>query len=187
MWNDLENRRKWREALYRIYASRVNYVHSLRNCTEIPHPFKNTEMSYPYRNTPNWLKNVNIDQYRPKFQCLITGCLLLSIINKTLVQCPYGTAGRNCNKCVANTYADIPGLPACKQCDTGKITEQIGSVRKSQCIKPRKVNFNIIFEEMILFTTKGSYISFLLIRNHSKGVLLFNSFVSRLQWVVFIW
>ena len=66
-------------------------------------------------------------------------------MNKTLVQCPYGTAGRNCNKCAVNTYADIPGLASCKHCDTGKITEQIGSVRKSQCITPSKVDFNILF------------------------------------------
>ena len=87
---------------------------------------------------------------------------MLFTINKTLVQCPYGTAGRNCNKCVANTYADIPGLPGCKQCDTGKITEQIGSVRESQCITPRMFNFDIIFKTMILFNTQGSNISFLL-------------------------
>ena len=92
---------------------------------------------------------------------------MLFTINITLVQCPYGTAGRNCSKCVANMYADIPGLPACKKCGTGKVTEQIGSVRKSQCITPRKVNFDIIFKTMISFDTQGSYISFLLIQNLS--------------------
>lgn len=80
---------------------------------------------------------VNIGQY---VNVRLSIFLLLFIINKTIVQCPYGTAGRNCNKCSVNTYADIPGLSECKQCDTGKITEQIGSIRKSQCITPRKVD-----------------------------------------------
>ena len=87
-----------------------------------------------------------VDQWRSIFQCFISiFFLFLSIMNKTLVQCSYGTAGRNCNKCVFNTYAAIPGLASRKHCDTGKITEQIGSVPKSQCITPSKADFNLMF------------------------------------------
>ena len=66
---------------------------------------------------------------------------MLSNFSKFIVQCPYGTSGKNCKKCAVNNYADVPGLAACKQCENGKVTEQIGSIRKSQCITPRKLEY----------------------------------------------
>ena len=77
--------------------------------------------------------------------------ILLTTFDKTLVQCPHGTAGKNCKKCPVNTYADTPGLALRKQCGKGKLTEQIGSIRKSQCITPRKLDFNLSFIKTILY------------------------------------
>lgn len=59
--------------------------------------------------------------------------------NIYLVQCPYGTAGKNCKRCDLHTYADRPGLAACKQCANTEVTEQAGSIRKSQCVPRRKI------------------------------------------------